>query len=135
MNEELTQDWIRYSSIWRNILIKVLEWSPNKADGFIQALRRELEESLEHPRRGFPFFYDLPSRYITLPILGDALSEKIWRTKGANPHRVYTILARAIAGGLEYEMEREDFDWNKARQRYIRSRQRVEHWLKFKERN
>lgn len=81
---------------------------------------------------GFGFFYDLPSRYLFLPILGHGLHERIMRcgSGDANPHLIYQRLVRAIAGHTnEWEMEKETFDWTEARDRYRSERQRIETWL------
>ena len=133
MNEELTENWPRYSSIWRNVLVKVLEWPPEKAEEFIKGQREELENWYKRPR-AYRFFFDLPSAYLFRPILGGGLQERITQTNDVNSHQVYKILARAISGGSDAEMENEEFDWIKAGQRYKRWRQWLEKWLKSSKR-
>jgi hypothetical protein len=137
MGEEQKEElWRRFSTVWRNVLTRVLEWPEERVDQYIEELRRQMEASFKDPLLDvFGFFYDLPSRYLWSPLLSGELYEK---TKGneANPHLIYQRLTHAIAGShLEREMEKPDFDWNQARQRYQTERRKIEEWLATQDSN
>jgi len=128
-NKRMEEDWSCYSRIWRNILSKVLNWSPDRVDTGIEELRRV---AAERANSAFGFPYDLPSRYLFRSILGEGLHERIMNCKSneANPHLIYQRLTKAItANALEWEMEQENFDWQAARDRYRAERQAIEQWL------
>lgn len=130
-----TENWLRYSSIWRNVLTHILEWSAERVDEYIEELRQEMETGAHDPA-GYGFFFDLPSWYLTSALLGNGLHERIMRCKSneSNPQLIYQRLVRAITGNhLEREMDNKDFDWDKARQRYQSERRRIEEWLEILE--
>ena len=129
MDEKQEQElWLRYSLVWRNILTHVLEWSEERVDQYIGELRRECETGASNPA-DFGFSYDPPSRYLWSALLGEGLKEKA-KGNEANPHLIYQSLVHAIAGSqLEGEMEKPDFDWTQARQRYQAERSRIQEWL------
>lgn len=125
--------WNFYSSVWRNVLVRVLEWPPERAEQYIQELQRELNSETESAR-DFGFFYDPPSRFLFRPILGNGLHERLMESNSdqANPAIVWRILTRAIIGGRrERRMEEPTFDWVAAHRRYQRYRRRLERWLEF----
>src|SRR5258706_336824 len=71
MDDKLkTELWLRYSSVWRNVLSRVLEWPPERVDSYIEELKRQMKARINDPF-DFGFFYDPPSRYLVRPILGD----------------------------------------------------------------
>ena len=129
-NDEL---WLRYSSLWNNVLIRVLDWPAEQADQYIQELRRQMEASFKDPLLDiFGFFYDPATHDLFRPILGNGLHERIMQCSSAeaNPSLIFQRLVNAIAGShLEREMEKPGFDWNQARQRYWSERRKVEEWL------
>lgn len=129
MDEKQKEElWLRYSSVWRNVLTHVLEWSGERVNQYIGELRREMETDANDPAH-YGFFYDPPSRYLWSPLLGDGLNEKTKGNEG-NPHLIYQRLTHAIAGShLEREMEKPDFDWIQARWRYLGERRKIEEWL------
>jgi hypothetical protein len=123
--------WVRYSSVWRNVLTHVLEWRLGRVDSYIEELRREMEARINDPF-DFGFFYDPPTRYLFRALLEDGLHERIMQCKSdeANPHLIYQRLVRATTGDqLEREMDKEGFDWSQARQRYQSERRKIEEWL------
>jgi hypothetical protein len=129
---EKEAQWARYSRIWHKILGEVLQWPPERVTEYIEELRREMDRETQASHRGFGFFYDLPSRYVFRPLLGEGLHERIMDCKSndANPHLIYQRLVGAITGQtLEKAMEREDFDWQEARVRYQSERHKIERWL------
>lgn len=74
------------------------------------------------------FFFDPPSGHIWMAIVGDLYR----KTKGneAGPFPIYQRLEAAISGGVNHwEMDKESFDWNQARQRYQAERRKIEEWL------
>jgi len=126
--QQKTEDWVRYSAIWRNVLTHVLEWSAERVDQYIEELRREMEIGANDPAH-YGFFYDLPSRYLWGPILGNGLHEKA-KGNEVNPHLIYQRLVRAITGNQpERQMEKKDFDWDQAHQRYRSERRMIEEEL------
>lgn len=131
MDERLELElWFRYSTVWRNVLTRVLEWPSERTDTFIEELRNQMEARINDPF-DFGFFYDAPSHYLFRPILGNGLHARLMGSKcdKANPSAVWRLLTRAIAGGTERRMEQPDFDWDKARRRYQRYRCKVENRL------
>jgi hypothetical protein len=134
MDEKQKEElWNRFSSVWRNVLTHVLEWPEERVSRFIQELHQQMEASFKDPLLDlFGFFYDPPSHNLFRPILGDGLHERIMKCKSdeANPSLVFRLLTHAIAGShIEREMEKPDFDWNKARERYQSEREKIEKWL------
>src|SRR6266446_295113 len=121
MNEKQKMElWLRYSSVWRNVLTHVLEWPLERVNSYIEELRREMEARINDPF-DFGFFYDPPSRYLVRPILGDGLHARIMECKSdeANPSLIWQRLVTAIAGNInEWEVEKQHFDWDAARTRY-----------------
>ena len=74
------------------------------------------------------FFFDPPSRHVWGALVGDLYE----RTKGneAGPYPIYQRLENAISGGLtHWELDKESFDWNQARERYQNERRKIEEWL------
>jgi hypothetical protein len=125
-------NWLRYSSIWRKVLTRVLEWPAEQVDQYTDELRQLREASNSDPLEAFGFFYDLPSRYLFRAILGNGLHEQIMQCESdeANPHLIYERLIHAITGNqLEQSLEKADFDWDEARKRYQKERQNIEGWL------
>lgn len=78
------------------------------------------------------FFFDPPGHYMFRPILGGGLHERIMQCKSgeANPSFLFQRLETAISGGLNHwELNKPDFDWNQARERYLSERRKIEEWL------
>ena len=125
--------WNRFSTVWKNVLTHVLEWPEERVGRYVEELRQQMEASFKYPLSDvFGFFYDSPSHYLFRPMLGEGLHERVMQCKSgeANPWLIFQRLAQAIAGGhIEREMEKPDFDWDEARQRYQRERLKVEEWL------
>ncbi len=125
--------WSRFSTVWRNILTRVLEWPEERVDRYVEGLRQQMEASFKDPLLDvFGFFYDPPSHNLFRPIFGGGLHERIMQCNSgeANPSLIFQRLMRAIAGNInEREMEKPDFDWTQARQRYQGERWKIEEWL------
>jgi len=132
MDDELKEKpWLRYSSVWKHVLTDVLEWPLQRVDSYIEGLRQEMEARINDPF-DLGFFFDPASRYLFDPLFDNGLHERILdcRSDQANSFVIHQRLVRAITGDqLEREMEKEDFDWNQARQRYQNERRRIEEWL------
>ena len=51
--------WNSYSSIWRNVLNRVLDWPEERTSRYIEELRQEMELNFQEPLTNiFGFFYD-----------------------------------------------------------------------------
>jgi hypothetical protein len=136
MNEQQKlENWLHYSTVWRNILTHVLEWPAERADQYIEDLRRQMDASFNNPLEVFGFFYDPPTHYLFRPILGNGLHERIMQCKSdeANPSLIFQRLVAAISDNVNHwEMDGQSFDWNQARQRYQSELRRVEELLRAK---
>lgn len=128
-DEQHLENWIRYSSVWRNVLTYILEWPPARVEHYVEELKQLMEDTYADPDEVFDFFYDLPSRYLFRAILGDGLHEKIMNCKSedANPIVILQRLVDAIAGStIEWDLEEPSFDWTSARARYRKERRAIE---------
>lgn len=124
---EKSELWLHYSSIWRKVLTHVLEWPAERVEQYIGELREQMETEVNDPDT-HGFFFDPPSRHIWMALVGD-LYEKT-KDNEAGPYPIYQRLDAAISGNLNHwEMDKEGFDWNQARQRYRSERQKVDEWL------
>ncbi len=124
---EKSELWLHYSSIWRKVLTHVLEWPAERVEQYIGELREQMETEVNDPDT-HGFFFDPPSRHIWMALVGD-LYEKT-KDNEAGPYPIYKRLDAAISGNLNHwEMDKEGFDWNQARQRYRSERQKVDEWL------
>jgi hypothetical protein len=125
--------WNSYSSIWRNVLNRVLDWPEERTSRYIEELRQEMELNFQEPLTNiFGFFYDAPSAYLFQPILGDGLHDRILQCNSdkAIPSLILQQLVEAISGSHpQREMENPDFDWDLARERYRSERRKVEELL------
>ena len=125
--EKKTRLWFHYSSIYRKVLTHVLDWPAKRIEHCIEELRQQMEAEVGDPDT-HGFFFDPPSGHIWRAIVGDLYD----KAKGneAGPYPVYQRLEAAISGGLNHwDMDKESFDWNQARQRYQEERRRIEEWL------
>lgn len=132
MDQGTAENWLHYSSIWRNILTHVLGWPAERVGEFIEAKKGEMEDSFRDPFAAFGFFYDPPTHDLFGLILGNGLHERVKRCQSdaANSFLIFQRLVEAISGGLgHWEMDKEGFDWELARQRYQSERRKIEDWL------
>jgi hypothetical protein len=134
MDEKQKEElWNHYSSLWRNVLTRVLDWPEQQVDQFIEELRQQMEASFKDPLLDvFGFFYDPPSHNLFQPIIDSGLSERIRQCKSgeANSWLIFQRLENAIDGGLNHwEMDKPEFDWDQARERYWIERRKIEEWL------
>jgi hypothetical protein len=128
---EKTELWLHYSTIWRNVLTHVLGWRAERVNEYIEDLREEMEIGAHDPA-GYGFFFDPPAHYLFRPILGGGLHDRIMQCKSdeANPSLIFQRLEASISGGLNHwNMDKESFDWNQARQRYQSERRKIEESL------
>lgn len=129
--DEKTRLWLHYSSIWRAVLTKVLQWPAERVEHYVENLRQLMEREINDPDTD-GFFFDPPGSYLFRPILGDGLQEKSMESKSGdtNPWSVFQRLEKAISGGLNHwELNKPNFDWNQARERYQRERREIEERL------
>ena len=129
--KEKNELWLHYSSIWRNVLTHVLEWPEERIEQYVEELRQRMETEINDPDT-HGFFFDPPSHYLFRPILGGGLHDRIMQCKSdeANPSLIFQRLETAISSNLNHwEMDKENFDWNQARQRYQSERRKIEEWL------
>jgi hypothetical protein len=134
-NKTKMELWLRYTSVWRNVLTHVLKWPLDRANSYIEELRREKEATIDNPF-DLGFFYDAPSRHLARPIIGNGLHERILGCKSdeANPALIWQRLVRAITGDAnERDLEKSTFDWDQARDRYQLERDKIEKWLNMQE--
>jgi hypothetical protein len=131
--EQKKELWNRFSTLWKNVLIRVLDWPEERVNQYIEERWRQMEASFKNPLLDvFGFFYDPPTHDLFQPILGGGLHERIIQCKSdeANPSLIFQRLAHAIAGShMEREMEKPEFDWNQARERYWVERRKIEERL------
>ena len=116
--------------VWRHFLVGILDWSVDRFDEFVSGHEVRI---LRSRGDGLSYFYDGWFCYIREFLIGEDLRLRADKVKNRRRYSLEDLLAKAVHGRSYQALRSEPYDWNAARSRYWRTRQRLERWLESNE--